>query len=99
MVGSNETVVREAVILNREGFHTRPVMEFVKLAQGFISEIRVMSADRKEKEEVDGKSPMGLMLLEATSGTTIRISASGPDAEQATAALVGLVENRFGTEQ
>ena len=51
-----------------------------------------------EKEEVDGKSPMELMLLEATAGTTIRILACGPDAEEAATSLAGLVKNRFGTE-
>ena len=98
MVDAEDTVDLEVTILNKEGFHSRPVMEFVKLAQGFVSEIRVASIDRKEKKVVDGKSPMELMLLEATAGTTIRILACGPDAEEAATSLVGLVKNKFGTE-
>jgi len=94
MGGSYEPVARVVTILNREGFHSRPVMKFVELAQVFVSEIRVEHADRKG-QQVDGKSAMELMLLGATAGTNLRITASGPDAERAVAALADLVKSCF----
>ena len=97
MDDSLEPVVREVIILNREGFHSRPVMRFVDVAQRFDSDIRVTSL-KNEDETVDGKSAMELMVLGATKGTTLRIAATGIDAGRAVEALVGLVRNRFGTE-
>jgi phosphotransferase system HPr (HPr) family protein len=87
-------VVYDVTIPNREGMHARPVMRFVDVAQRFASEIRV-SRLNEENTEVDGKSPMELMLLGAIKGTQLRISAAGPDAENALAALSDLVKNRF----
>jgi len=86
-------VVGQVTILNREGFHSRPVMRFVELAQSFNARIRVSAADGSK--EVDGKSAMELMLLGAAAGTTLRISADGPDAESAIQALAHLVKARF----
>lgn len=97
MDDSLEPVVREVIILNREGFHSRPVMRFVDVAQRFDSDIRVTSL-KNEDETVDGKSAMELMVLGATKGTTLRIAATGIDAVRAVEALVELVRNRFGTE-
>lgn len=84
------------IIQNSLGLHARPAMAFVDLASSFVSSILVRRADADEL--VDGKSIMQMLLLAATSGTEIEISADGPDAEGAVAALVGLVERRFDEE-
>ncbi len=84
----------EVVISNRQGLHARPVMRFVDLAGTFQSSIRV----RKGRDEVDGKSPMEMMLLAATQGTSLRIIAEGDDAQAAVAALAGLISDKFGEE-
>lgn len=97
MAGSYEPLAREVTIVNKEGFHSRPVMKFVELAQKFASDIEVVSL-KKQDETVDGKSAMELMLLGATKGTIIRISATGPDAQDAVTALVTLVNKRFRTK-
>ena len=47
---------------------------------------------------MDGKSILGILLLGASRGTTIEITAEGEDEEAAIEALVELVENRFGEE-
>lgn len=52
----------------------------------------------KDGSEVNGTSIMGLMMLAAAPGDEIHISAEGPDAEQAMAALAELVSNKFGEE-
>ncbi|MBN2559959.1 MAG: HPr family phosphocarrier protein [Phycisphaerae bacterium] len=84
----------EVTISNTQGLHARPVMRFVDLASTFRSTIRV----KKDSQEVDGKSPMEMMLLEATQGTVLRLVADGEDAREAVAALVGLVNDKFGEE-
>ncbi len=96
--GSIEQVAREVTITHRQGFHTRPVMKFVDMAQRFVAEISVVSLTREE-EAVDGKSAMELMLLGATQGTRLRISAVGPDAAGAVDALVELVRTCFDLDE
>ena len=82
---------KEFTINNKLGLHARPAAMFVKLANGFESEIWVGQDD----EQVNGKSIMGLMMLAAAGGSQISISAEGGDATQAIDALGGLVEGGF----
>ena len=81
-------------VSNTQGLHARPVMRFVDLASQFSSSIRI----RKDGHEVDGKSPMEMMLLEATKGTKLRLVADGDDAHDAITALSALVDGKFGEE-
>lgn len=85
---------RTVQISNAHGLHARPAAEFVKLANKFQSDIRVV----KDGLEVNGKSIMGVMMLAAERGSTIEVRASGGDAEQAVDALTGLVTDGFGEE-
>ena len=41
---------------------------------------------------------MGLMMLAASPGCSVRVTASGPEAEKAMAAIEELVATRFGEE-
>ena len=84
-------VHREVTILNHQGLHARPVMQFVDTAAQFAAEVRVQCNDTV----VDGKSPMEMMLLAATQGTQLKLKARGEDATEAVDALVDLVERRF----
>ena len=86
MTAQNVTVV------NQLGMHARAAAKFVHLAAKFEAHIRVARAAR----EMDGKSIMGLLLLAAARGTTIRISADGGDEVEAVSALVSLVQTGFG---
>jgi phosphocarrier protein HPr len=81
-------------IANKYGLHARPAAEFVKVATRFRSEVWVS----KDEIEVSGKSIMGVMMLAAEHGSSISIRATGDDAEATVAALVQLVESRFGEE-
>ena len=90
----NHLVQREVRIVNRQGLHARPVMRFVDLAHQFRSDISV----QKGEQAVDGKSPMEMILLEATQGTTLTLMAKGDDATQAVEALAKLVADGFGEE-
>lgn len=84
----------EVTISNVQGLHARPVMKFVDLASQFGSTIHI----HKDGQEVDGKSPMEMMVLEATKGTVLRLTAEGDDAEAALQALIDLVNSKFGEE-
>ena len=67
---------------------------FVKLASKFQSEIFVT----KDGEEVNGKSIMGLMMLAASHGTTLTLTAVGSDATDAVNELEDLVDRNFEEE-
>jgi phosphocarrier protein HPr len=84
----------DVTICNRLGLHARAAARFVHLASRFRAQIRVSRAGRV----VDGKSIMGILLLAAAHGTTIGISADGPDEAEALAALCALVQSGFGEE-
>lgn len=84
-------VRRIAVICNERGLHARAAALFVKTAARFDADVRV----RKNGTEVSGRSIMGLMMLAAAAGTAIELSATGPEAEAAIAALADLIECRF----
>jgi phosphocarrier protein HPr len=79
---------------NQRGLHARASAKFVQLAESFSARISVS----KDGETVNATSIMGLMMLAASFGTMITIRAEGPDAEAALAALVALVEAKFGEE-
>ncbi len=81
-------------VTNAEGVHARPVMRLVDVASLFASEITVANLSGTG-EELDGKSPMSLMLLDAPKGSVLRIQACGEDAAEAVAALVGVIERGF----
>lgn len=84
----------EVVISNVQGLHARPAMKFVDTAARFRSSVKVI----KGALEVDGKSPMEMMLLEAVKGTTLRLVAMGEDCREALCALAELVQSKFGEE-
>ena len=81
----------DLAIANQLGLHARAAARFVHTAGRFASKIRVARGER----EVDGKSIMGLLLLAASRGSSIRISADGPDERDAMSALCALVERGF----
>jgi phosphocarrier protein len=82
---------RTVTIVNPLGLHARAAARFVHTASGFRARVRVGKGDR----EMDGKSIMGLLLLSASKGTVLKLSADGPDETDAIAALCALVERGF----
>jgi len=85
-------VIADVLIRNKKGLHARASAKFVRCAEEFEAVILVT----REGQSVGGTSIMGLMMLAASPGTTIRIEASGPQAANAVAALVTLVSDGFG---
>ncbi len=77
--------------MNALGLHARAAARFVHTASAFSSHIRVTRGART----MDGKSILGLLLLSAGRGTTIEISAEGPDEQEAVEALAALAARGF----
>ncbi len=83
---------REMAIVNRKGLHARATAKFVQCVETFDAEITVS----KGGETVGGTSIMGILTLGAGIGSTITVTAKGPDAAAAMEAIAALVANRFG---
>ena len=82
------------LIRNKRGLHARASARFVTCADGFDALVTVT----KDGSSVAGTSIMGLMMLAAAPGDSIDIVADGTQAEAALAALIALVENKFGED-
>jgi phosphocarrier protein len=91
---SGDMFSEEFVIKNKLGLHARAAVVLVQTAGRYGSEITISRGDI----EVNGKSIMGILMLGATIGTTITITAKGPDAERAVAELGRLISSKFGEE-
>lgn len=79
-------------ITNERGLHARASAKFVKTAEQFDAQVTVTHGG----ETVGGTSIMGLMMLAASRGCTIEVSATGPQAQAAIDALTALLADRFG---
>ena len=87
-------ISRELLIVNKRGLHARASAKFVQTVERFNADVWVTRGG----ETVGGTSIMGLMMLSAAPGTTIVVSAIGPGAEAAIAAISALVESKFNEE-
>jgi len=83
-----------ARITNKRGLHARASAKLVEAASRFKSHITVT----KDGQSVEAQSIMGLMLLAASMGTEVKISAAGEDAKEALTAILALIAADFGEE-
>jgi phosphocarrier protein HPr len=89
-----DAISRELLIINKRGLHARASAKFVQMVERFNAEIWVTRGG----ETVGGTSIMGLMMLSAAPGTTILVSAKGPEAQAALDAITALVADKFNEE-
>jgi phosphocarrier protein HPr len=89
-----DVIARDFLIINQRGLHARASAKFVQVADSYRAAVTV----EKDGIKVGGTSIMGLMMLAASPGCSIRVTASGPEAEQAIAAIEQLIATRFGEE-
>ena len=87
-------ISRELPIINKRGLHARASAKFVQMVERFEADVWVT----KGSETVGGTSIMGLMMLSAGPGTSIIVSASGPQAQAALDAITELVAGKFNEE-
>jgi phosphocarrier protein len=85
---------KEIAIVNRLGLHARPAALIVKVASRYRSDVWV----KKENEEVNGKSIMGLMMLAAGQGSKLQVRCEGPDADRALDEIEQLINARFNED-
>lgn len=87
---------KELIVKNKQGLHARPAAMFVQIANKFDARITV----KRNDEEVNGKSIMGILMLGAEKGSLIIIEADGEDAESAILELEKLInseEEKYGS--
>ena len=87
-------VSRVLEIINKKGLHARASARFVQTAERFDATVMVT----RGSETVGGTSIMGLMMLAAGIGSTIKVEATGNEAAAAVEALAALVSSGFGEE-
>lgn len=91
---SNSTAKKTLIIQNKLGLHARAASQFVQLANKFKADITIS----RGRQEVNGKSIMGVMMLAAAKGSKITVKAKGDDAHTALDAVEKLVNDKFGEE-
>jgi phosphocarrier protein HPr len=85
-------ISKNVLITNETGIHARPASLFIQTASSFKSDITVA----KNGKSGNAKSLLGLLALGINNGSEITITAEGEDEEAAVAALIKLVESKFG---
>lgn len=85
-------IERTATIVNEDGLHARPASKIVKIATGFQADVEIV----KDGMAVNGKSIMGVLMLQAECGSEILLRVNGPDEVAAVEALVALIAQGFG---
>lgn len=84
-------ITADVAIVNRRGLHARAAAKLVTLAEQFSASVDVS----KDGQAVSARSIMGLMMLGAGIGSTVRLSAEGFDAKEALDAIAALIEAGF----
>jgi phosphocarrier protein len=85
---------KEFIIINKLGLHARASALFVKTSSRFSSDVKLARDD----VEVNGKSIMGIMMLAASKGSSVRLSVDGVDEAEAFQTISDLIVNGFGEE-
>lgn len=85
----------KVIIKNKLGLHARPAAVFVQLANKFESNISVT----KGNQTVNGKSIMGILMLEANKGSTVHLTVEGQDSKQAVEELTKLLLDEIDTQE
>ena len=72
-------IEKQITIKNKQGLHARPAAIFVQIANKYESEITV----KKDNDEINGKSIMGILMLAAEEDSIVFLKAVGIDAKEA----------------
>ncbi len=88
--GTDSATRRTVTLVNSQGLHARPASQFATAAAGFDAEITANG--------INAKSLLSIMAMGASAGTEIVLEATGPQAEEAVAALAELIEGGFGED-
>ncbi|HFD92481.1 MAG TPA: HPr family phosphocarrier protein [Gammaproteobacteria bacterium] len=86
---------KDIPVINRLGLHARAAAKLVTLASEFSSAIQL----ERDNKRVNGKSIMGVMMLAAGQGVTLRVIVDGPDEQEAMESIENLFRQRFGENE
>ena len=86
------TVRQTVEIKNKLGMHARPAIKLFELVQSFDAEVILRNDSGTEAE---ASSVIAMLMLDSAKGRLIEVEATGPDEEQALAAVIGLFEAGF----
>ena len=95
LAASPVVLTRELAIVNRRGLHARATAKLVQCVEAFEAEVTV----GRSGETVGGTSIMGILTLGAGIGSTILVTAQGPQAAAALDAIAALIANKFGEDE
>lgn len=84
-------VEKNLSVQNKTGIHARPAAMIVRVTNKYTSEVFF----EKDDEQVNGKSIMGLMMLAAGRGSSIKTVIEGSDAEDMMKDLEDLFNRKF----
>lgn len=91
MAEESQKESRDFVLLNKYGMHVRPAGLFAKVSSRYNADVYV----EKDGTVVSGKSIMALMTLEAVCGSTLHVTAEGPQHKEVLNDLEGLIARKF----
>jgi phosphocarrier protein HPr len=83
---------QDVEIINKLGLHARASAKLSQTAGQYKSDVFL----ERNGSRVNAKSIMGVMMLAASKGTTIRVETAGPDESEALRAITALIEDKFG---
>lgn len=92
-------IERSVLIRNKRGLHARAAAKLVTTAERFDAEVEVRGDATPDDPGVSAKSIMGLMMLGAGLGSTLTLSARGPQAAAALDAAAALIEAGFEEQE
>lgn len=87
-------IIRDFNIINEKGLHARASAKFVDTVEKFDATAKIW----KDGLDASGDSIMGLLMLAASKGTSIKVETRGAQAVELADALETLLNNRFGEE-
>jgi len=90
-----QRIEKSLTIVNKLGLHARAATQLVQLANQFEAEIML----NKDDKEANANSVLGLMMLESAQGAQVKVVVTGPDAENAMAAVETLIAGRFNEDE
>ncbi|MGU7635340.1 HPr family phosphocarrier protein, partial [Klebsiella quasipneumoniae] len=76
----SEDLSFETTVINPSGLHARPAATFVKAASRFDADVQIAEVGG-ETPPVSARSLLALMALGVRQGTRVRVTASGPQAQ------------------
>ena len=88
-------IEQEVEIINKLGLHARASAKFTQLAAKYKSDVWMTRNTRR----VNAKSIMGVMMLAAGKGSTVKLEVDGPDEQDCLEALTSLIRARFGESE